>query len=272
MNGDRTYQGVVTALLLELDSISRQVNPLNIEKDSAKNTLQKKMPNLLIVGTDTDVGKTVVTTALVAYWQTYRSPLTLALMKLLQTGEGDEELYRELFELPQPPETLVPVRFKTPVAPPVAAEREGEAIDLGKIWQTYQTLQQNYPFVLLEALGGLGSPVTHELTVADIAAQWRLNALLVVPVKLGAISQTVANTALARQVKLNLKGIILNCSQPVTEEQLNNWTPINLIQSLTHLPILGIIPYLSQTKDKDKLRQIASNLDLERIFPQLPFQ
>ncbi|MGK7927896.1 MAG: dethiobiotin synthase [Spirulina sp.] len=225
------------------------------------------MQNLLIVGTDTDVGKTIVTTALVAYWQTYRSPDTLALMKLLQTGEGDGELYRELFEFSQPSETLVPVKFNTPVAPPVAAEREGEAIDLGKIWQTYQTLQQYYPFVLIEALGGLGSPVTDELTVADIAAQWRLNAVLVVPVKLGAIAQTVANVALSRQVKLNLKGIILNCSQPVTEEELTNWTPIDLIQSLTHLPILGTIPHLANPQDKSKLAQIASNLDLERIFP-----
>ncbi|MBP0021585.1 MAG: ATP-dependent dethiobiotin synthetase BioD [Cyanobacteria bacterium SBLK] len=224
------------------------------------------MQNLLIVGTDTDVGKTVVTTALVAYWHAYRSPDALALMKLLQTGEGDGELYRELFEFPQPPETLVPVKFNTPVAPPVAAEREGMAIDLGKIWQTYQTLQQTYPFVFVEALGGLGSPVTHELTVADIAAQWCLNAVLVVPVKLGAIAQTVANVALSRQVKLNLKGIILNCCQPVTEEQLKDWTPVDLIQSLTHLPILGTIPYLANPKEKSKLVQIASNLDLERIF------
>ena len=224
------------------------------------------MQNLLIVGTDTDVGKTVVTTALVAYWQTYRSPNTLALMKLLQTGEGDGELYRELFELSQPPETLVPLQFKAPVAPPVAADREGRAIDLGKVWQTYQTLVQNYPFVLIEALGGLGSPVTHELTVADIASQWHLNAVLVVPVKLGAIAQTVANVALARQVKLNLKGIILNCSQSITEEQLINWTPIDLIQSLTHLPILGTVPYLSNPKDKNKLVQIASNLNIEKIF------
>lgn len=224
------------------------------------------MQNLLIVGTDTDVGKTVLTTSLVAYWQTYRSPDTLALMKLLQTGEGDGELYRELFEFSQPSETLVPVKFNTPVAPPVAADREGMAIDLGKIWRTYQTLQKNYPFVLVEALGGLGSPVTHELTVADIAAQWRLNAVLVVPVKLGAIAQTVANVTLARQVKLNLKGIILNCSQPVSEEQLKNWTPVDLIQSLTNIRILGTIPYLANAKDKDKLVQIASNLDLERIF------
>lgn len=224
------------------------------------------MQNLLIVGTDTDVGKTVVTTALVAYWHAYRSPDTLALMKLLQTGEGDGELYRELFAFSQPAETLVPVKFNTPVAPPVAAEREGMAIDLGKIWQTYQTLQQTYPFVLVEALGGLGSPVTHELTVADIAAQWRLNAVLVVPVKLGAIAQTVANVALSRQLKLNLKGIILNCCQPVTQEQLDNWAPVDLIQSLTHLPILGTIPYLANPKDKNKLANIASNLDLERLL------
>ncbi|NEO25849.1 MAG: AAA family ATPase [Kamptonema sp. SIO4C4] len=53
------------------------------------------MKPLLITGTDTEVGKTVLTTALVAYWQTYKTLDRLGLMKLLQTGEGDRELYQD---------------------------------------------------------------------------------------------------------------------------------------------------------------------------------
>jgi dethiobiotin synthetase len=221
---------------------------------------------LLITGTDTDVGKTVLTTSLVAYWQRYYGSKCLGLMKLLQTGSGDRECYQELFGTNSAVEIVTPLVFSTPVAPPIAAEREGATIDLGKVWQAYSRLRERQDFVLIEALGGLGSPVTHELTVADLAGEWRLPTVLVVPVKLGAIGQSVANVALARQCRVNLKGIVLSCVQPVTEEQMADWTPIDLIQGLTNLPVLGILPHVGDLKDLDKLAQIAANLDLELLL------
>lgn len=223
------------------------------------------MKSLLIAGTDTDVGKTVLTTSLVAYWQTYSSSTSLGLMKLIQTGVGDRELYDQLFGSHPSLEIITPLCFQTPVAPPIAAEREGTVIELGRVWQAFCSLQQQQDFVLVEALGGLGSPVTHELTVADLAAEWRLSTVLVVPVKLGAIAQAVANVALASQCQVHLQGIILSCVQSLSEQQLADWTPIELIQSLTNVPVLGIIPHLADPTDLEKLTQVASNLDLERL-------
>ena len=217
---------------------------------------------LLIVGTDTEVGKTVLTTALIAYWQTYRNIADLGIMKLMQAGVGDSELYRELFNLQQPQETLVPLYFKAPVAPPIAAVQEGLEIDLGTVWQALTQLQQTKKTVLVEALGGLGSPVTWELTVADIARDWRLETILVVPVKLGAIAQTVANVALARQAQVKLRGIVLNCVTPDAQSRLDDWTPPEFIQSLTQIPVLGVMPYLDSAHNVDKLAQVAANLDL----------
>ncbi|MBD2576226.1 dethiobiotin synthase [Oscillatoria sp. FACHB-1406] len=225
------------------------------------------MTALLIVGTDTDVGKTILTTALAAYWFARRSRDTLALLKLMQTGVGDCETYQRLFALSQPPETLVPIRFAAPLAPPIAAAKEGRAIDLAPVWQTLCRLQQDYEFVLVEALGGLGTPVTDELIVADLARDWQLEAVLVVPVRLGAIAQTVANVALARQAKVKLKGIILNCNCVDAESRIEDLTPIDLMEALTHLPVLGIIPYLNDINNLTELEKCASNLDLERLLP-----
>lgn len=225
------------------------------------------MKALLITATDTEVGKTVLTTSLTAYWQTHRTKKSLGLMKIIQAGVGDQERYHQLFGTDSSIEIKVPLYFQTPVAPPVAAAKEGKIIALERVWQEFCSLEQRQDFVLVEALGGLGSPVTEELTVADLAGEWRLDTVLVVPVKLGAIAQAVANVALARQHRIKLKGIILNCSQPITEEQLTDWTPINLIQSLTCTPVLGIIPYLSNLDDLEQLTQAASNLDLEQLLP-----
>jgi dethiobiotin synthetase len=108
--------------------------------------------------------------------------------------------------------------------------------------------------------------VTHELTVADLARDWRLPVVLVVPVKLGAIAQAVANVALARQSGVHLKGIVLNCVQACSDEEIADWTPIDLIQSLTNVPVLGVLPHLADPTDLTKLAQVASNLDLERLL------
>lgn len=224
--------------------------------------------SLLIAGTDTDTGKTVLTCALAAYWQTYRPHESLGILKPIQTGTGDCELYQKLFDLQQTPEEITPLQFQTPVAPPVAAEREGRTVDLGRVWQAFNRLQQQRQRVLVEALGGLGSPVTHELTVADLARDWRLPVVLVVPVKLGAIAQTVANVALARASNIQLKGIVLNCVRPCSDEEIADWTPVELIESLTNVPVLGLLPHLADPTDLSKLAQVASNLDLERLILQ----
>ncbi len=221
------------------------------------------MNTLLIAGTDTDAGKTVVTAAIAAYWQRYYPQRSLGMMKPIQSGLGDRELYQTLFNLEQSPEEITPLYFQAPLAPPIAAAKENRQIDLAIVWRTLLALQKQRDFVLVESLGGLGSPITDELTVADLAGEWRLQTFLVVPVRLGAIAQAVANVALARQHKINLRGIILNCTQPRTKEEIADLTPPELIQSLTNIPVLGCVPYLENPRDLEQLAKVAAALDWE---------
>ncbi|MDX2231560.1 MAG: dethiobiotin synthase [Leptolyngbyaceae cyanobacterium bins.349] len=223
------------------------------------------MNALLIAGTDTDAGKTVLTTALVAYWRRYYAPHRLGILKPLQSGVGDCELYSQLFDLAE--SEVTPLRFQAPLAPPLAATLEGKAIALDRAWQAFDQLRRNRDFVLVEGLGGLGSPVTYETTVADLAWDWRIPTVLVVPVKLGAIGQAVANVALARQTRVHLKGIVLNCPQPRSAQEIEQWAPADLIQSLTGMPVFGLLPYLSDRTNLEALAQAAANLELESLLP-----
>jgi dethiobiotin synthetase len=217
------------------------------------------MPSLLISSTDTEVGKTVCTVALAAYYQAYYPQKKLGIMKPIQCGMGDKELYPQLLQLSQSAAELNPVYFDAPLAPPVAAA--GQPIDLGKIWQQLQSLQQRCDVVLIEALGGLGTPMTRELTVADVAREWRLPTVLVVPVRLGAIGQAVANVALAKQSNVNLRGIILNCQRPTTATELENLAPADLIMSLTRVPVIGCLPYLPAWPSTHDLHTAAQDLE-----------
>ena len=228
------------------------------------------MASLLIAGTNTDSGKTILTAALIAYWQQYCWAYKLGVCKPVQSGIGDREFYRRVFELKQTDEQLNPLWYKAPIAPPLAAALEGKRVDLAKAWQVFSQLESERDWVLVEGAGGLGSPITIEMTLAELAYQWRLPTVLAVPVKLGAIADAVANVALAEKTKIKLKGIVLTCTKPVTQGQLDNWAPVDLIESLTRVPVLGVLPHLKQIKDVESLSDAAAQLDLERLMPQ-PF-
>ncbi|MEO1376074.1 MAG: dethiobiotin synthase [Cyanobacteria bacterium J06635_10] len=224
------------------------------------------LKTLFIAGTDTDAGKTVLTTALAAYLQKYYPHAHLGIMKPIQSGIGDREIYQKLFSLSQSEGEITPLYFKAPLAPPLAAAKENRQIDLGIVWETFTKLQQSCDRLLVESLGGLGSPITDEFTVADLAGEWRLSTVLVVPVRLGAISQAVTNVALAKLSKVQLVGIVLNCQKMLTSEQIADWAPSDLIESLTNTPVLGCLPYLENPLNLDELASCASNLELEKLF------
>jgi dethiobiotin synthetase len=224
---------------------------------------------LLISGTDTGIGKTVVTSALAAYLQIFCAHQRLAIFKPIQSGPGDREHYAQQFDLTQTLEQINPLYFDAPLVPPLAAAVEGKTVDLALAWQTFQTLQKTYDWVLVEGVGGLGAPITAELTVADLAHDWHLPTILVVPVRLGALGQAIAHIALAQRTQVNVRGLILSCPDVCSAQDIEQWAPVELIQSFTQRPVLGILPHLENCTDSTHLAKITSAWDLEVLLPTL---
>lgn len=221
---------------------------------------------LLIAGTDTEVGKTVISSALVAYLRHFRPFSSLGVIKLLQTGIGDRQWYEKFCD--SGTVLRVPLEYETPVAPPIAAQIEGKSVDLGIVWRSLVELRQSQDFVIAESLGSLGSPVTDELIVADLAGQWKLPTVLVVPVRLGSIGQAIAQVSLARERKVNLKGIILSCGDHDAPSKIDELTPPVMLQQFTQLPVVGVMPYVENLADHQTLASIAAGWQLERLLPQ----
>lgn len=226
------------------------------------------MNALLITGTDAGVGKTVVLSALAAYWQTYRATHRLGIMQPVAVDDRDRTLYRSLFHLDQTPDQITPEYIETSLPLPVALKQDGRSLAFDRIWQQLQVLTANNEWVLLEGLGSLGTPLTSDTVMADLAWDWRLPTLLVVPVYPGAVAQAVAQIALVRQLRVHLKGIVLNCTQPHTPEEIEQAVPAALLRSLTHIPVLGCIPYLDDPTNLAALAQAASGLALEHLLPR----
>jgi dethiobiotin synthetase len=220
----------------------------------------------LISGTDTGVGKTIVTSALAAYLNTFHPQQKVAIFKPIQSGVGDREYYAEQFNLSQTLAQITPLYFDAPLAPPLAAAAEGKTVDLGLAWQAFQTLTQSHDWVLVEGVGGLGSPITAELTVANLAYDWKLQTILVVPVRLGAIGQAIAQVALAQQSRVDVRGLILSCPQPCSTQDIENWASIDLLESFTRCPVLGILPYQADLS-LENLTQAAAQWEIETLLP-----
>lgn len=201
----------------------------------------------MIAGTATKAGKSTLVAALKAYWQRH-SPQPLSWFN------------------------------------PAADSDEREAwLDLAQVWQQLGELSErdasSLPSVkttLLELPGGLGTPVTPEVTVADLAWDWRLPTVLVVPAEAGMVGQAIAHVALARQARVHLKGIVINHRSADVEgedgtsglvDASGGESEAALIQSLTQIPVLGVLPYFADTTDDVALADAAARLDLERLFP-----
>ncbi|MEI6429832.1 MAG: dethiobiotin synthase [Pseudanabaena sp. ELA607] len=223
---------------------------------------------ILIVGTDTGVGKTSLTAALAAYWCQYYNEASLGIYKPIQSGVGDREFYHATFPF-LATNTITPLWFSAPLAPAIAAAKEGKTIDLAIAWQGFQNLVSQKKLVLVETLGGLGSPITFEYLVADLARDWQLETILVVPVRLGSIGQAVANVALARQSKVKLKGIVLNCLTPDAEAEISDLIDPIWLEQLVGVPVLGVLPYNEPLQkgigERSSLASAAANLDLEYL-------
>jgi dethiobiotin synthetase len=243
------------------------------------------LQTLLIAGTSAQVGKTVVLSALMAYWQRYKTssagvikPLDFErLSQRSEPAELDCERFKRLFNLAQPVREITPVLLRSAVLPPIEATT-GDPIDFEQLWQTLQQSQQRHELVLLEAFGGLGTPLTFETTMADLAWDWRIPTVLVVPVQPNLVADAVTNVALANQSRLHLKGIILNelprtaradpDNQADRDLQEDLQDSIELIQSLTRKPVLGYIPRLDPNS-LPQLTRAAAGLALEQILPGL---
>ncbi len=222
------------------------------------------MPQILISGTDTGVGKSTLAMALTAYWQAYR-PESVGLMKLLSCGPDDPERYQQILSLDQPLATICPLVFEAPVAPPLAADLAGSTIDLGLIWQNLAHLSEIKDWVFIEAVGGLGCPLTWEYTVADLAHDWRLPVILVAPVRLGTFGQVIAHARWAKSLGLRVLGIVLNPVHLVSPEEALLWAAPGPLAHLSGVPVWGSLPFLT-TWTPQTLAQGAAGLDLEYLL------
>jgi dethiobiotin synthetase len=168
-------------------------------------------PILVVTGTGTDVGKTVVTAGL-GRALTELGVHTIAIKPvesgIAAGGPEDGALLAESTGQAAPLEALT--RLEAPLAPPVAAELEGIALDEGAWTRTVLEAAATADLVLVEGAGGLLSPLTWERTLLDLAGTWGAEALIVADHRLGVLSHTRLTLAALENAGVQTRAIVLN--------------------------------------------------------------
>lgn len=204
---------------------------------------------LFVTGTDTAVGKTVVTALLGCALR--RRGVRVAAMKPVATGcdvteqglvSADALFIREKLALDEPVELINPVRYAAPAAPAVAAKIEGRAVDLAACDRAFESLKGRHESVLVEGIGGLFVPIAERFTVADLALQWRLPLLIVGRPGLGTINHTALTVHYARSKGLRVIGFLFNTAEPLAGGIAEETNP-RCVEELCGVPYCGSIPH-----------------------------
>lgn len=215
------------------------------------------MRGILITGTDTGVGKTIVGCGLAAALTAQGK--TVGVLKPAETGCALREgvLYPEdaarlaaCARVSLPLARICPYRFAPPVAPSVAAELAGMTIDPQRIVAVFEEIATQHDFTVVEGAGDLLVPLTDRYTFADLARDLRLPLLVVVGSKLGALNHTLLTLHCARTLSLPIIGYILNHLTPVSD--ISTQTNARTLAHLTDVPSLGTLPFLPLSGDVER--------------------
>jgi dethiobiotin synthetase len=214
---------------------------------------------LFVTGTDTGVGKTHVTAALLV--ELRRRSVHAAAFKPIACGAGgrhDAEIYAAIMKHDIPLDVINPIYLRRPLAPSVAARMERKRIDLSRIRACYRQLAASYSVVLVEGAGGLLVPIRANYFVSDLAKSLKIPLLVVARLGLGTINHSLLTVRQARAIGLMVRGIVLNDTVG-GKRDLAAKTNIKTVPELCETPLLGVMPHGARGREA-AARQICDRL------------
>lgn len=216
---------------------------------------------IFITGTDTGVGKTVFSAALARLLK--NRGINVGVMKPVTSGceYRDDRLFSADADLLAfgagiaVSLEVAPYLLKEPIAPSAAAEIDRVRIEFSRILAAYHRLADQHDFIIVEGAGGLMVPLCGGLLVADLIKLLGLPLLVVARPDLGTINHTLLTTFCARQLEIDLRGVLIN-GYPETPSLAESTAP-HMIDSLSGVPLLGRLPRISATSELETVVAMA---------------
>jgi dethiobiotin synthetase len=218
-----------------------------------------------IIGTDTNVGKTLITASLA--WMLSTRVNKLGIMKPFATGgkpyskkyrAEDVAILCNSIGITEEEENVNPYYFPLPCSPFMATELlKLDEVDLLYALEKYEYLRRIYEFMLVEGIGGLLVPLNRKSTLLDFIKLVNLEVIIVTRSTIGTINHTLLTVRECKANGIHIRGIIVNkmSSQP---NKIESNTP-QFIEMLTKVPVIGIVPYFDYlTFNIETFRKVSS--------------
>jgi len=207
------------------------------------------MTNFIVTGTDTDVGKTVVSCALVRGLRVLGR--RVAVMKPVASGaartayglrNADALALIEAAGGDLAYERVNPYCFEPPVSPHIASKEVGIGVDTIRIKQDYDMLAAASDWVVVEGAGGSFAPINDHQTMADLAWALSIPALLVVGLKLGCLNHAQLTRIGIEAHGVTFAGWIANGVDPAMARAAENLTALERLLGEPALAVIGHSP------------------------------
>lgn len=212
-----------------------------------------------ITGTDTGVGKTLISVALL-HGLAAQGKCVAGFKPVAAGGDADDinEDVKQLLAASSPALTVKqinPYYFPAAIAPHLAAEATKVQIEIECIVSAYQSLAATVDEVIVEGAGGFCVPLNDQHTTADLAKAINLPIVLVVGMRLGCLNHALLTQQMIVAYGLNFVGWVANEVTPCMPFLTEN---IQALKKRLDAPLLGVVPFQGQANAK-----IAANyLDL----------
>lgn len=197
-----------------------------------------------VTGTDTDVGKTLVSCALLHAYAAQGAAVIG--MKPVAAGvdasgvHEDVKLLNAASNVSADAELINPYGFTAAIAPHLAAQQENVRIDLSRIVTSFHALQAVAEMVIVEGAGGFIVPLNEVEDSSDLALRLGLPVVLVVGMRLGCLNHALLTVQAIQARGLKLAGWVANC---VDEQMVMREQNIVALQQRIRAPLLAIVPY-----------------------------
>ncbi len=203
--------------------------------------------NYFVTGTDTGVGKTLVSCALLHCFAAQGKRVVG--MKPIAAGCNADEQNEDVLQLRAAGNMAVgygqinPYLFLQAIAPHIAAQRAGVIIQFSRIVESYQELAAQADVVIVEGVGGFRVPLNAQQDSADLVQELGLPIILVVGIRLGCLNHALLTVEAITARGLTLAGWVANIVEPDMPMCEEN---IAALQQRIDAPLLGVVPYMTQ--------------------------
>lgn len=229
------------------------------------------MKGFFVTGTDTDVGKTIISSGLAAVLK--EKKIDVGVFKPLLSGiarenpASDTSLLKQLSQTSLSYEEITPFEFKEPLAPYVAGKLEGKNVGIEDVLSHWEKIREKHEFFIVEGAGGISVPLGERFLVSDLIKALHLPIVIVARPNLGTFNHIFLTVQYAKSLGLSIAGIVINGinDDPGLAEKTNP----DLIEQLCGVPILGITPKLKEVTEENIKKMVKDHINVTLLINQL---